>query len=242
MLTGSLSVSLSVPSTQLVSRPPAHAARRHGLRTAHHGVRMEDDGSDESSFERVYQQNFESGATTTAPAELGAEFVGSVVATADISAAAALKQSAKEAEAEAEADATLPLERSDLAAATKEIREALAVLKAESEAKAAAAAAQPAADEEQQAEQPPVQPTALAPQLSTSPPELSISQPSDVGDVDAALAAAAADAVLRAVASVDRGIAATPADAAAISAAIEAFEEVAPWPNPNPNPYPDRDP
>ena len=239
MLTGSLSVSLSVPSTQLVSRPPAHAARRHGLRTAHHGVRMEDDGSDESSFERVYQQNFESGATTTAPAELGAEFVGSVVATADISAAAALKQSAKEAEAEAEADATLPLERSDLAAATKEIREALAVLKAESEAKAAAVA-QPAADEEQQAEQqaeqPPVQPTALAPQLSTSPPELSISQPSDVGDVDAALAAAAADAVLRAVASVDRGIAATPADAAAISAAIEAFEEVAPWPNPTPYP------
>ena len=140
MLTGSLSVSLAVPSTQLVSRPLAHATRRHGLRTAHHGVRMEDDGSDESSFERVYQQNFESGATTTAPAELGAEFVGSVVATADISAAAALKQSAKEAEAEAEADATLPLERSDLAAATKEIREALAVLKAESEAKAAAAA------------------------------------------------------------------------------------------------------
>ena len=240
MLTGSLSVSLSVPSTQLVSRPLAHAARRHGLRTAHHGVLMEDDGSDESSFERVYQQNFESGATTTAPAELGAEFVGSVVATADISAAAALKQLTKEAEAEAVATPSLEQQeqQSGLAAATKEIREALAVLKVESEAKAAAVA-QPAVNEEQQLEQqvelPPPRPTALAPQLSTS-------QPSDVGDVDAALAAAAADAVLRAVASVDRGIAATPADAAAISAAIEAFEEVAPWPNPNPNPNPDRDP
>ena len=233
MLSGSLSVSLTVPSTQLVSRPLAHGARRHGLRTAHHGVRMEDDGADETSFERVYQQNFESGATTTAPTELNSEFVGSVVATASIGAAAALKQSAKEEEAEAVA--TPPLEQqpdlgADLGAATKEIREALAVLKAESEAKAATAAAAAAAgavaaagtqleqEAEQQSEQPPPRSTALAPELSTSPPELAtsppeistsppeLSPPSDVGDVDAALAAAAADAVLRAVAGVDRGI------------------------------------
>ena len=232
MLSGSLSVSLTVPSTQLVSRPLAHGARRHGLRTAHHGVRMEDDGADETSFERVYQQNFESGATTTAPTELNSEFVGSVVATASIGAAAALKQSAKEEEAEAVA--TPPLEQqpdlgADLGAATKEIREALAVLKAESEAKAATAAAAAAGavaaagtqleqEAEQQSEQPPPRSTALAPELSTSPPELAISPPelstsppelsppSDVGDVDAALAAAAADAVLRAVAGVDRGI------------------------------------
>ena len=243
IVSGSLSVSLTVPSTQLVSHPLAHAARRHGFRTAHHGIRMEDDGADESSFERVYQQNFESGTTTTAPTELGAEFVGSVVATADISAAAALKQSAKEKEAEAMAAPPLepqPDLGADLGAATKEIREALAVMKAESEAKAAtatAAAAAAAADDDadadaddaatllkQRAEQPAPRPT--APELSVSRPELS--SPSDVGDVDAALAAAAADAVLRAVASVDRGLAATPADAAAISAAIEAFEEVAP--------------
>ena len=224
MLSGSLSVSLTVPSTQLVSRPLAHGARHHGLRTAHHGIRMEDDGADETSFERVYQQNFESGATTTAPTELNSEFVGSVVATANIGAATALKQSAKEEEAEAVA--TPPLEQqpdlgADLGAATKEIREALAVLKAESEAKAATAAAAAGAvaaagtqleqEAEQQAEQPPPRSTALAPELSTSPPELSISPPelsppSDVGDVDAALAAAAADAVLRAVAGVDRGI------------------------------------
>ena len=226
MLSGSLSVSLTVPSTQLVSRPLAHGARHHGLRTAHHGIRMEDDGADETSFERVYQQNFESGATTTAPTELNSEFVGSVVATASIGAAAALKQSAKEEEAEAVA--TPPLEQqpdlgADLGAATKEIREALAVLKAESEAKAATTAAAAAAgavaaaatpleqEAEQQAEQPPPRSTALAPELSISPPELStsppeLSPPSDVGDVDAALAAAAADAVLRAVAGVDRGI------------------------------------
>jgi Sec-independent protein translocase protein TatA len=241
IVSGSLSVSLTVPSTQLVSHPLAHAARRHGFRTAHHGIRMEDDGADESSFERVYQQNFESGTTTTAPTELGAEFVGSVVATADISAAAALKQSAKEKEAEAMAAPPLepqPDLGADLGAATKEIREALAVMKAESEAKAATAtaAAADAADDadaaadaaatllKQRAEQPAPRPT--APELSVSRPELS--SPSDVGDVDAALAAAAADAVLRAVASFDRGLSATPADAAAISAAIEAFEEVAP--------------
>ena len=219
MLSGSLSVSLTVPSTQLVSRPLAHGARHHGLRTAHHGIRMEDDGADETSFERVYQQNFESGATTTAPTELNSEFVGSVVATASIGAAAALKQSAKEEEAEAVA--TPPLEQqpdlgADLGAATKEIREALAVLKAESEAKAATAAAAAAgavAALEQQAERQGLtsELSISPPELSTSPPELSISPPelsppSDVGDVDAALAAAAADAVLRAVAGVDRGI------------------------------------
>ena len=66
------------------------------------------------------------------------------------------------------------------------------------------------------------------PELTTSPPELTTSRPSAVGDVGAALAAVAADVVLRAVASVDRGISATPADAASISSAIGALEEVAP--------------
>jgi hypothetical protein len=46
--------------------------------------------------------------------------------------------------------------------------------------------------------------------------------------IDDSLAAPAADAVLRAVASVDRGIAATPADAAAIDSAVQVFESVAP--------------
>ena len=65
LLTGVLSVSLTVPSAQLTSRPLAHAASCHTLRSVHHGIRMEEDGEDEASFERVYQQNVESGATTT---------------------------------------------------------------------------------------------------------------------------------------------------------------------------------
>ena len=67
LLTGVLSVSLTVPSAQLTSRPLAHAASCHTLRSVHHGIRMEEDGEDEASFERAYQQNVESGATTTVP-------------------------------------------------------------------------------------------------------------------------------------------------------------------------------
>ena len=303
LFTRILSTSLTVPSAQLTSRPLAHAASSHTLRSVHHGIRMEEDGEDEAGCERVYQQNVESGATTTLPAERGASFVGGVVATANVSAAAALPQSGKEARAGALG--MLPLEQqpdlgaispdpgavssdlgdisTDLGVVTSEIREALAVLKAEREVKAAAAAAAdadaaaadadaaaadadaadgdqdaatPSEQAGQHAEQPaeeeveeeveqglrPPPPTALAPELTTSPPELTTSppelttsppelttsRPSAVGDIGAALAAAAADAVLRAVASVDRGISATPADAAAISSAIGALEEVAP--------------
>ena len=83
LLTGALSLSLTVPSAQLTSRPLTHAASCHTLRSVLHGIRMEEDGEDEAGFERVYQQNVESGATTTVPAERGAKFVGGVVATAD---------------------------------------------------------------------------------------------------------------------------------------------------------------
>ena len=44
LLTGVLSVPLTVPSTQLTSRPLAHAASCHTLRSVHHGIRMEEDG------------------------------------------------------------------------------------------------------------------------------------------------------------------------------------------------------
>ena len=108
ILTGVLSVSLTVPSAQLTSRPLAHAASCHTLRSVHHGIRMEEDGEDEASFERAYQQNVESGATTTVPAEQGAKFVGGVVATADVSVDTALPQPGKEACAEAVG--TAPLE------------------------------------------------------------------------------------------------------------------------------------